>query len=143
MTWIYDGKLVSCLDSLPKEAYGFIYLIINKTNNKKYIGRKNLYSERTVSLNKKEIAALENKRLKKWKTVIKQSNWLDYTGSCKELNEDIALGNTIEKQILVVCFSKREMSYQETKQLFVNEVLEKEEYYNNNIESRYFRGNIS
>ena len=35
--WTYQGKIV---EELPKDCEGFVYLITNTTNNKKYIGKK-------------------------------------------------------------------------------------------------------
>ena len=37
MEWTYKGKQV---DSLPEDCVGFVYLITNTTNGKKYIGKK-------------------------------------------------------------------------------------------------------
>ena len=37
--WIYENKEVLS-KNLPENAIGFIYLITNLTNNKKYIGKK-------------------------------------------------------------------------------------------------------
>jgi hypothetical protein len=37
MQWTYQGKQI---DNIPDEYEGFVYLITNTTNNKKYIGKK-------------------------------------------------------------------------------------------------------
>lgn len=142
LMWLYENKEIRQLDDLPTGTYGFIYIIKNLSKNKSYIGKKNLFFERKTALGKKEIAALENKRLKKWKIVTKESDWLNYNGSCKELIDDIASGDIIEKTIIRLAFSKRELTYLEVKYLFQYEVLESEDYYNQNIESRFFKGNL-
>jgi len=36
-SWTFEGKII---DSIPEEYEGFVYLITNTTNNKKYIGKK-------------------------------------------------------------------------------------------------------
>ena len=37
MQWTYNGKKI---DDLPEDIEGFVYLITNKTDNRKYIGKK-------------------------------------------------------------------------------------------------------
>ena len=37
MQWTYKGKIV---EDIPQEYIGFVYLITNLTNDKKYIGKK-------------------------------------------------------------------------------------------------------
>ena len=37
MQWTYQGKPI---DALPQDVEGFVYLITNLTNNKKYVGKK-------------------------------------------------------------------------------------------------------
>ena len=37
MTWLYKDQPV---DELPEAVVGFVYLITNTTNNRKYIGKK-------------------------------------------------------------------------------------------------------
>ena len=37
MTWTYQGVLV---ETLPEDCVGFVYVITNITNNRKYIGKK-------------------------------------------------------------------------------------------------------
>jgi len=35
--WTYQGKVI---DELPEDCEGFVYLITNTENNKKYVGKK-------------------------------------------------------------------------------------------------------
>ena len=140
--WIYNEKEIKSIEDLPKNAYGFIYLITNTDIDKSYIGKKNLYFTKKTPLGKKEIAALPDKRSKKYKYVEKESDWLSYTGSCIALNEDIKEGANIEKEIIEVCFSKRELTYKEIKNLFLYEVLESNKFYNESINRMWFKGNI-
>ena len=37
LSWTFEGKEI---ENIPDEYEGFVYLITNKTNNKKYIGKK-------------------------------------------------------------------------------------------------------
>lgn len=140
--WNYENNNIENINSLPNDVYGFIYLIHNMSKNRYYIGKKNIFFSRKKPLTKKEISLLENKRTKKWKLVVTESDWLTYNGSCKELLKDISNGDTISKCIVKFCFSARELTYEETKALFINNVLEREDYYNENILSKFFKGNI-
>ena len=142
--WI--GNNFTKIDSIddpriPKGAIGFIYKI-ETYDGKAYIGKKNFYTKRKRKFGKKEIAALTDKRKKHWEYVIKESDWLTYIGSNKVLQKDIAKGVKYEKYILDFAFSKKQLSYLEEKELYVNEVLESDKWYNDNISGRYFRKDL-
>ena len=38
--WLYNNELI---ETIPEGMVGFVYLITNLTNNRKYIGKKNFY----------------------------------------------------------------------------------------------------
>ena len=59
------------------EYVGFVYLITNITNDRKYIGKKNFY------FSKSRIVKGKRKRTKV------ESDWKNYYGSNKELQEDV------------------------------------------------------
>lgn len=140
--WNYQGEPISDISQMPENALAFIYEIINLENGRRYIGKKNLYSERKVALTKKELALVTDKRKKKYKYKITESDWKSYTGSNDMLNADIREGMLYSKTILEFTFSKIETTYKECKYLFCNNVLESEEYYNSNILNTFFKGNI-
>lgn len=137
--WTCNKQKISSIEHIPDNSYGFIYEIVNLTNGKRYIGKKVLQFKRKKAFGKKKIESLEDKRLKKYEVVIKESDWLTYTGSNKELNEDILKGDKIEKYILCFAENARDLTYLETKYLFINEVLEKDNYYNGNILRKFFK----
>ena len=137
--WIYNKQKINSIEQIDNSFYGFIYEIVNITNGKKYIGKKVLQFKRKKTFGKKKIESLQDKRLKKYEIVITESDWLSYTGSNKELNEDIAKGDKIEKYILCFAENARDLTYLETKYLFINEVLEKDIYYNGNILNKFFK----
>lgn len=45
MTWIYNNNIA---DVPPNDAIGFVYIITNLTNNRKYIGKKLLTFAKTT-----------------------------------------------------------------------------------------------
>ena len=142
-SWI-DKKTntpIDSIDFIPKSFIGFIYLIITYTG-KRYIGKKNFYTKRKRKFGKKESTLITDKRKKLWEHVIKESDWKTYVGSNKELQKDIAKGVKYDKYIIDYARSKKQLSYKETKQLYINEVLESDNFYNDNIEGRFFRKDV-
>lgn len=144
LTWIYNSILVTELSDMPENAIGFVY-VITDINGKKYIGRKTLFSIRKRKFGKKESALITDKRKKLYEMVKKESNWKTYTGSNKDFNEEIENGlEIVKKEILHYGFAKKQISYLETKELFLREVLEPHtEYWNSNINGTYFRKDVN
>lgn len=115
-----------------EDYVGFVYLIINETNNMKYIGQKKFWFTKTLK-------PLKGKKRKRKKIV--ESDWIEYTGSSEKLNFDISNGDKIKKIILRPCKSKWEMNYYELKEQMDREVLFKENYYNGIINVRMSKPN--
>ena len=126
MQWTYKGKEVK---EIPDDIEGFVYIITNLTNNKKYIGKK-LAKFKTT---KPPLKGRKNKRRGH-----KESDWRDYWGSSDKLNEDVqALGtDKFTREILYYCNSRGLMSYLEAREQFERRVLETDEYYNGIINVR-------
>lgn len=138
MTWLYQGKLI---DILPDDCVGFVYLITNLTNNKKYIGKKlSKFSKTTYKTVKLKNG---NKKRKRIKSKI-ESDWQTYYGSNTQLNEDVKhLGtDKFTREILYYCKSKAECSYIEAKLQFEYRVLESDDYYNGHIQVRVHGSHI-
>lgn len=120
--WIYNDEVFT--EDMIGDNVGFVYIISNTTNGKFYIGKKLFTKLKTVQ-----------KKKKKKRTRV-SSNWVDYTGSNDQLNEDIKNGHQIKKHILHLCKSKGWCSYMETKEIFMRNCLLKDDYYNSYIIAR-------
>lgn len=136
--WIYQGQEIT---NLPDDCVGFVYIITNNTNNRKYIGKKlakfSKTTYKTVTLKN------GNKKKKKIKSKI-DSDWRDYWSSSDELKKDVeTLGpENFTREILFICHSKAECSYVEAKEQFTNRVLESKDWYNGHIQVRVHKNHI-
>lgn len=139
MSWIYQGKSFEELD-IPAGAVGFIYIMTAIIDGKSvaYIGKKNFFANIKRPLGKKALAMSTDKRLKKYKRELKP-DFMKYYSSNKILKDAHKEGVVIKREILRICYSQMELTYQETKHQFVYEVLEKEEYLNGNILGRFYK----
>ena len=142
MSWTYKRKEIKTLKKFPKDTYGFVYKVVHIPTGKIYIGRKNLYHNRRKKLTKKELSLLSGPgRKPTHKKVTKESDWLDYYGSNKEVQRIISEGREHEFQrtIIKLAPNKKLLTYYETKYLFKYEVLERpQEYLNDNILGKFF-----
>jgi hypothetical protein len=127
--WLYNNVEFNDIG----EYVGFVYLITNLTNDRKYIGKKNFYFSKTKTVKGKR------KRTKV------ESDWKDYYGSNKELQEDVErLGSyNFKREILRLCKSKGEFSYFEAKYQFEKNVLETDEYYNSWISCKIHKKHLT
>ena len=129
--WIYKGGIFNSDDI--GDNYGFVYRITNTTNSKSYIGRKYFVQKRKPKGGKRRVTS--------------ESNWKQYYGSSDELKQDIRRDgkNTFKREILSLHRTLGKVNYEETKQLFLHNVLAEKlddgspAYYNSNILGRYYR----
>ena len=124
--WTYNGKPV---DELPSDCEGFVYLITNLQDGRKYVGKK-------LAKFKKTRPPLKGKKNKRREKV--ESDWQDYWGSSDNLKADVVeLGaENFSREILHFCNSRGLMSYLEAREQFERRVLETDEYYNGIINVR-------
>lgn len=146
--WIYKEKSglvreILTIEDIPnsKDAVGFVYRITNKVTNTFYIGKKSLYFERKTKISIREKVATATR--KKFKQVVKESDWKKYWGSCAELKEDIQLfqSSNFTREIIEVCCTKKYLGYCEIMHQIKNDVLTTNSY-NGNIMGKYFPGDI-
>ena len=124
--WYYKGSAFTSDDI--NDLFGFVYRITNLQSGKQYIGRKYFYQFR--------------KPRGKSRKVKSESDWKKYYGSSDELTADRkSIGNEcFKREIMSLHTTKGWVNYEETRQLFLNNVLsENENYYNSNILGRYMR----
>ena len=151
-TWSYQGRVITSIEDMPKGTYGFIYEVIYKPTDTRYIGKKVLYFERNKRLGKKALNALMEERAEKGvrgrvplkQKVVSESDWVSYFGSQKEiltLSKEDNAGENWEKRILQFVPNKKLLTYYETKYLFKNGILEDKDssHINDNILGKFFR----
>lgn len=139
MTWFYKDVEVT---ELPEGTIGFVYIITNCTNGKRYVGKKLGVFTKT----KTKTVKLKNGEKKKRKIREKiDSDWRDYYGSSDLLKSDIALIGieNFKREIIYFCRSKAACSYLEAKLQFQYNVIESDEWYNNNIMIRVHGAHIN
>ena len=124
--WTYNNKVVN---DLPDDVEGFVYVITNLVDNRKYIGKKLARFKTT----KPPLKGRKNKR-----RGTKESDWRTYWGSSDHLNADVlALGeDKFTREIIHYCPSRGILSYMEAKEQFDRKVLETDEYYSGIINVR-------
>jgi hypothetical protein len=139
MSWVYQGKVFNELD-IPEGAVGFIYIMSAIIDGKSvmYVGKKNFFANVKKPLGKKALAMTTDKRLKKYRRELKP-DFMKYYSSNKSLKDAHKAGTSIKREILRICYSAMELTYQETKYQFVYEVLEKQEFLNGNILGRFYK----
>ena len=132
MTWTYKNKTI---EDIPEGIIGFVYLITNITNNRKYIGKKLTQFKRS----KKPLKGRTNKR-----RYTVESDWKDYYGSSDELTADVELlgKDKFKREIMFWCSSKSELSYIEAREQFTHKVLESKQWYNGHIRVRVHQKGI-
>jgi len=140
MSWLYKGTVFKD-EHIPDGAEGFVYIMTAIIGNQSisYIGKKNFYSTRKKKLSKKKLSI--DKRKKNYEKVSKLG-YHDYYSSNEVLKQAYRSGAVIKREILRICYSKSELTYQEVKHQFLYEVLEKKEFLNGNILGRFYKGKI-
>jgi hypothetical protein len=122
-------------DMITEKMVGFVYLITNLSNGKKYVGQKKFGARRKVS-----------RKGKRAKRVYKKSDWQTYFGSNGDLQKDVeVLGEKhFLREILYLCESKAVMNYLELQeQIDRRALLNPDEYYNSYCGGRISRKQLT
>jgi len=144
--WQFKGKNICSTEDLPKkyqnnEQVHIIYKI--SIGDKYYIGKKILMNKVKKKISKKE--RLEANTKKVFKYEYKSSNWLQYTGSSKDI-EFLSLlksSKNIKREILMFVEGKYLAAFYEAKYLFADEGMLHPNCLNKNILSRFFKTKIN
>lgn len=121
MTWYFGGKPVT--EEIIDGYTGFVYIIENKINGKRYVGKK-LF---TFAKTRRPLKGMKRKR----RTRV-PSDWATYYGSNKELCEDVKKHGAehFHREIILLCSSKSEASYHEARLQFELEAIIRDDFYN-------------
>lgn len=133
--WYYKNNIIKSVDDMPHNTFGFIYEIHHLKTGRKYIGKKQLMSNRTLPPLKGQ---------KRKRKIVKESDWKTYFGSQKEIKNLVKenKGEGFERQILQFCYTKKQLTYYELKWQFNRGVLEDDQYLNDNLLGRFFRKDL-
>ena len=126
--WTYRGEIFD--ESLVDKYYGFVYSI-TCADGRMYIGRKAFWFMR------KQRGAKRRSKI--------ESDWRKYYGSSdivKDMVKELGPDN-FKREILSLHITKGEMNYTEVKEQFQRNVLESEDYINDNINGKYFKSRVS
>lgn len=131
--WYYKGEEFT--SEMIGDYMGFVYIITDKSNGKKYVGKKLFKSKR-------RLPPLKGKTRRRTKVV--ESDWQDYFGSSDEVKllvEEHGRDNFV-REILHLCDTKGIMSYLEAKEQFDRNVLLDDSYYNGIIQCKIHRSHV-
>ena len=129
--WHYKGTAFTSDDI--GDFFGYVYRITNIQSGRQYIGRKYFYQKRKPKGGKRRVTS--------------ESDWKRYYGSSDELKQDVREygKDKFKREIISLHETLGKVNYEETKQLFLHNVLMEElddgtpMYYNSNILGRYMR----
>ena len=121
MVWYFDDEPFIPTEDYLKKFEGFVYLITNLTNGKRYIGRKYLFSIRKVK--------------NKTKRQRSNSDWMEYWSSSNSVKEDIEIlgKDNFKREILVLCKTRGDTNRMEEFYQWKYNVLENDNWYNDSI----------
>ena len=145
---IYVEDLINDPTFNIDEYYGYVYMTTNLENGRQYIGKKIFKNTTNKKLGKKELASLPTQRGRtpSKKKVITESNWKTYYGSADEVKKwtKNTPPDKLQRIVLRLCKSSKELTYYETKYLFQYDVLADDKIWvNNSILGKFFSKDLA
>lgn len=122
--WYYQNEVFEPDEDFLKGLVGFVYCLTNLDENKKYIGKKLFWSSKILPITK------TRKRRKRIKI---ESDWRNYYGSSQAVMVLVERNVHFRRDIIHLCRTKGECSYYEAKEQFAQDVLLRDDYYNDFI----------
>jgi hypothetical protein len=118
----WHSKITITPDDVENNT-GFVYIITNKLNCKQYIGQKQFWSK----VSRPPLKGRVNRRISR-----KASDWRSYTGSSRQLNEDIAAHGKHNFDFEIICLAdcKWLLTYTEYELIIKCDAIRKSSYYN-------------
>lgn len=133
--WLYNNQPFN--SAHIADYVGFVYVLTDRVNGKRYVGKKLFFSTKTLP----PLKGSTRKRKK-----VTESDWQTYCSS-SPIVESLVEAHGIdrfERQIIHLCQTKSEMSYWETRHQFEHDVLLSDHWYNDmvmcRISSRHVKG---
>ena len=125
--WFYNNEI---LEIPPHDMAGFVYMITNMTNQKKYIGRKYFGKYRRV----KKSGSTRRKIIRS------DSDWKEYIGSSDELKKDIEIlgKDKFKFEILIMGRTRGQVNFLEETTHHKMDVILRDDFYNLAIGPRRF-----
>lgn len=128
--WLYNN--LPFTDDMIESYTGFVYLITDLDNNRKYIGQKNFWMPkvRTIKGKKKRIKVI--------------SDYQNYYGSNIELQDRVSqLGpEHFKREIIHLCSNKGTQNYLELREQIDRRVLETSDYYNSFVGGKIHKKHV-
>jgi len=118
--WDYQGK---CFETVTDTTYGFVYLIKSIEDGRIYVGKKAFTHRCKKKISKRVIKSTKTR--KRIEVTAKDSGWLNYWGSSKELLQEINLKgkNNFTRCILSFAKNKSDLSLKELEEQIKHNVL--------------------
>lgn len=130
MTWMHNGvEFNPTLEEIQKNKWiGFVYIITHLESGKKYVGQKKLTKK------VKRVRKGYSRKI----TEIRMSDWPNYWGSSRELQEMVEADEpeAFKREVLHLCQSKTLLNWLETKEQLIRNVIFDDSYLNNMVNIR-------